>query len=515
MTDAHITIEERRKHKASGTGGLDGIRLTIFLSHLALCLLLITGLGISRYNAEKTRAMHAARDVAYASAVPLINMLLPAMETANYQAARSPQAEAAYNEAPSLIYFEASGKAARNGTAFNLAYSREAERSWRAFFPKDYEKEFENRLARIDRIDMSTLTPEDAEKTRFVRDRIEEKLDEFIVAQELQSRYSEAFDKQTADETGFYYDAPSGQIHLAVTIDSVKSGRIWLVFDATSLESDINGIVRDTFSELLIALALSSILIFAATWKLVRPVTELSAIVDKSVDTIDAYNIPGTHRKDEIGVLSRGLARLVYQVQSQIEDLKRLSTTDPLTGLSSRRIFDRDAPKLVERAAATGSTVVMAMIDADNFKLYNDRYGHNAGDVALVKISEALRETFQRKADVVARMGGEEFAVCAVVRDGQHAPKMFEKLLSKVMASGIEHSGNVPYNQLTVSIGSVVSIMHPDQPVPSVLELLKQADQALYQAKKQGRNQFVILNVDQSRTTELTFRQEEQFNLEI
>ena len=285
MTDARATIDEFRNHKAPRSGGLDGIRVTIFLSHLALCVLLIAGLGISRYDAEKTRAMQAARDVAYASAVPLVNMLLPAMETANYQTARSPQAEAAYNSAPSLLYFEASGKAARNATPFHLAYSREAQRSWRAVFPQGYETEFENRLQRIDRIDISSLQPAEAEKTQFVRDRLEEKLSEFEAAQQLQSRYAQAFDKKTADDTGFYYDAAAGQIHLFVEISSVRSGQIWLVFDATSLESDINGIVRDTFSELLIALALSSILIFAATWKLVRPVTELTAIVGRSVDT--------------------------------------------------------------------------------------------------------------------------------------------------------------------------------------------------------------------------------------
>lgn len=173
--------------------------------------------------------------------------------------------------------------------------------------------------------------------------------------------------------------------------------------------------------------------------------------------------------------------------QKQIEELVR---TDGLTGLFNRRHFDAVFPIEINRARRDGRNFCFLMFDIDFFKHYNDTYGHPAGDVALEKTGQLVRETFRRSGDMAFRLGGEEFGIILNCGPHSNCESICAKLLDRVKALEIEHRGSKVSPVLTISIGCVWC--PPDKiPVPDAL--YKQTDEALYQAKREGRNRYIII----------------------
>jgi diguanylate cyclase (GGDEF)-like protein len=156
--------------------------------------------------------------------------------------------------------------------------------------------------------------------------------------------------------------------------------------------------------------------------------------------------------------------------------LEALATTDGLTGISNHRALQERLSQLIAEAER-GRKFVAAMIDVDNFKVFNDDFGHQAGDEVLVSVADALR-THVRKTDFVARYGGEEFCVLFSDTDEDMAEGLCEKLRAAVEA--IE----LPYRCVTASFG--IATHNPAHMVDA--DVLKAADTALYVAKQNGRN---------------------------
>lgn len=162
--------------------------------------------------------------------------------------------------------------------------------------------------------------------------------------------------------------------------------------------------------------------------------------------------------------------------------LTQLSITDALTGLVNRRYFDEVLAKECSRAARTQQPLVLMMIDVDLFKNYNDHYGHQAGDECLLRVAEVFKTHAHRISDLAARYGGEEFAFVAPNTDRVSALVLAAGLCKALENQRITHELS-PFGMVTVSIGIGVFVVD-DTPG----SLLKKADDALYKAKKQGRN---------------------------
>jgi diguanylate cyclase (GGDEF)-like protein/PAS domain S-box-containing protein len=170
--------------------------------------------------------------------------------------------------------------------------------------------------------------------------------------------------------------------------------------------------------------------------------------------------------------------------QKKVEaQLRELATLDALTGCFNRRHFLELGSTEVERAARYSRPVSVAMMDADHFKNINDCFGHAEGDRALRAIAEACRRTM-RKSDVFGRFGGEEFIVLFVETELEPARLATERMLAEVAALTLEHEG-VPI-PLTLSAG--VAERRDNETLEA---LIKRADDALYLAKKEGRNRVV------------------------
>jgi diguanylate cyclase (GGDEF)-like protein len=172
--------------------------------------------------------------------------------------------------------------------------------------------------------------------------------------------------------------------------------------------------------------------------------------------------------------------------QKQLEDrLRELSATDGLTLVANRRTFDEALDREWHRAMRSNEPVSLIMADIDLFKLYNDTYGHIAGDNTLRKVAAAIAECCRRRGDLVARYGGEEFAVILPRTDEASAKVIAEKIRESVEALGIEHSGNPATGRVTISVG--ISTRTPPQ-TEDYVSLMHSADLALYRAKDSGRN---------------------------
>lgn len=168
------------------------------------------------------------------------------------------------------------------------------------------------------------------------------------------------------------------------------------------------------------------------------------------------------------------------------ERLFLLSETDGLTGIANRRAFDSRYKVICALAERETIHVSLLMIDIDHFKLYNDGYGHEAGDEALKAVAKCLAAAAKRPGDLVARYGGEEFVVLLPNADQSGAENIAEQIRSNVAALNLTCPQS-PLGKLTVSVGCASS--YPgDNGRPS--ELVHDADRALYAAKQSGRNRI-------------------------
>lgn len=167
-----------------------------------------------------------------------------------------------------------------------------------------------------------------------------------------------------------------------------------------------------------------------------------------------------------------------------INELNSLASTDPLTGALNRRSFYKVAERELERKTRYKTPVSVMMIDIDHFKHINDAFGHNAGDKALIEMSQVCMEHL-RKNDGFARLGGEEFAIIASEIGLEPATHLAERLRQALSSLSIETDrGNLGF---TVSIGLTEVTQEDDTIEPC----LKRADTALYGAKESGRNRVV------------------------
>ena len=168
------------------------------------------------------------------------------------------------------------------------------------------------------------------------------------------------------------------------------------------------------------------------------------------------------------------------------EQLQKLSTIDGLTNILNRRSFDELFDKAWNISLREGQPLSAIVLDIDHFKKYNDTYGHLAGDQCLKAVASILRDSAKRPGDLVARLGGEEFVVVLFNTTEDGAMRVAERIKSKIENTVIDYEGNCSCT--TASLG--VAGMAPHGNVKPA-ELIELADQAMYKAKKKGRNRVV------------------------
>lgn len=193
----------------------------------------------------------------------------------------------------------------------------------------------------------------------------------------------------------------------------------------------------------------------------------------------------------QLGVATLGAGILTLTVANFFllqSHFKRLAFTDKLTGLANRHQFDERIVLALQQSQMENQPLALIMVDVDHFKRYNDHYGHAAGDDVLRQIAQVLSSVLRYPQDTAARIGGEEFALLLPDTDATTAQAIADELRYRLLLRQIPHHGS-PIGRISCSAGIYAGI--PAQHA-SVRNLLEQADQALYRAKRAGRDQSCL-----------------------
>lgn len=248
---------------------------------------------------------------------------------------------------------------------------------------------------------------------------------------------------------------------------------------------------RDIIYVLLGGLGIVGVIFGMTVWlhrKLVLPITKMAARLREFRVGAGDGELPGLDRADELGDLARGLYEYRKAVESRRTAERRaefLANHDMLTGLANRLLFENRLAHELSRSARTGDVVAVFAIDLDAFKAINDRFGHAGGDRVLKRAARLLSSCV-RGDDLVARIGGDEFAVIQVAHS---QPAATEALISRIFKRASE-----PSNEgLAIRMSIGVALSEPGQTGDELHEL---ADVALYRAKADGRNTARIFNKD-------------------
>lgn len=181
-------------------------------------------------------------------------------------------------------------------------------------------------------------------------------------------------------------------------------------------------------------------------------------------------------------------------LREQADSLRGLAYIDGLTGIPNRRRMDEYLGDEFKRAIRSNTPLSIIMLDIDYFKQYNDSYTHSAGDFCLQRVANAIKATLRRPADLVARYGGEEFAIILPDTPANAAIALAEDIRKHIESLAIPHETSEVTRHVTVSLGVAGAL--PSSKI-SADELLSQADIALYQAKKNGRNRVTLYRAPQ------------------
>lgn len=190
-------------------------------------------------------------------------------------------------------------------------------------------------------------------------------------------------------------------------------------------------------------------------------------------------------RRDQQQEQYVSLATKLDRMGKQLEEARKESTTDPLTGIGNRKLFDMMGPRAVQMYALGRQPVVLLMIDLDKLKLVNDMYGHQAGDQAIANLGSALSKVFLRQSDVLCRYGGDEFVAILHNTDWKMAQTLARRLQEQVAAMP------APHPAMEFSIGASVGVAQLEAH-EEVDEWIARADKALYKAKQNGRDRVCV-----------------------
>lgn len=214
------------------------------------------------------------------------------------------------------------------------------------------------------------------------------------------------------------------------------------------------------------------------------------------------------NRSDEIGILVDGLNDMCKTIAEQTNLLEGInskleidSSTDALTGIANRRAFDRAYYRYWAMSFREQKSFALIIADIDFFKLYNDTYGHQKGDISLKGVAEGISQCL-RKNDFVARYGGEEFVLILPSTNLEGAKKVAKMVIDTVENLKIPHKNSIVGNTLTISLGGAVTIPTQELSAEKFFDIV---DKILYQSKEKGRNQAHIIQVENynRETTEL------------
>ncbi len=470
------------------------INQMLMVSHLVLIAVVILGLSYSRYQSELKVRVEQQVSLAKGAFTPLLTLFSSAISGRNYANLMMPMTRSTIWEIEDLQFLQLSGISDYHEKVVNVRYAPPLRQVWRT----DVEaQELSEREATLDNLlNLKSQT----EANNHVR---LNKLDYLInkaiadinaLRNSIQlSKYNGIhWNPPPSAYQGYFFDDEKLALHIKLALANHNGGELWAVFDASELDTFKRTLLTDLVKEALIALFISLALIVAVTAWIVSPIKSLASSMRQDIQRIDPTKVPETQRSDEIGELARSYSAMVTQIHQQMNVLQKLSDTDPLTALGSRHKYNRVAEAFTAQALSSGQHVVVIIADIDNFKSYNDCYGHTQGDNVLCQIATIIDQVVGRSGEAF-RFGGEEFVVIAKAQTPKQLEQLTTELNQAVSRTRIEHTANPSKGIVTLSAGAVIVPPSISNNIKQLLEVcLDRADKQLYQCKHNGRDHVIV-----------------------
>lgn len=218
---------------------------------------------------------------------------------------------------------------------------------------------------------------------------------------------------------------------------------------------------------------------------------EVNGIISVATDITDRKLIEEELwvSQEKLMLVNNALKSSNLELELANQKLEEMSMLDPLTQVPNRRHFEKMLIKEWARAARHHLNMAIMIIDIDYFKEYNDNYGHLLGDDCIMQVAQTIQASLKRGGDILARYGGDEFIVVLPETDREGASIVAQNIMANIKQLKIMHLYSKVSNEITITMGLAITIAEEGQ---SMLALIKQADEALYEAKNNGRNQYKI-----------------------
>ena len=470
------------------------INQTLVISHIVLVLILILGMSISRFNYEWQLHLKQASQRAEDVLLYHVKDFSILVAGRNYSNLMLPTKVEALYAHQNLLFLDIKGVSDHQSKLVHVRYLRKNKRVWREdISPQDIEgnrvikERFEKLLQQAPAGDAETRA-----KLEYIINKATIDYKEGVESLEASQQFSSQIIEPSNSGNVYYFDAQLKQLHMSVPLRNNKDGRLWGVFDVRELASIHEKLLADIVFEALLAVFISLILIVIVTRRLVAPIKNLSKHMREEVENIKIREIKERYRRDEIGELARTFILLVTEIQFQVRDLKLKSNTDALTGLGSRHKYVYQAEPLLKTTLLSERNFALIICDIDNFKYFNDNYGHTEGDHVIQAVANAILNTISSN-DKCYRIGGDEFVI--LIPDyikGEHVTKA-ESIRQAVEQLNIVFNESLVQHNLSISLGmSFIEAITPpteNMDFSSLFsEFFNKADQQLYVAKNRGRN---------------------------
>ena len=450
------------------------IKSKIFISHLFLVILLLGGLSYWHYTNSLSNYVQSVLGFYKNSSASIVSTASLAISGENYGNIQLPSFVEELSSNEKLLYLNIIGKSDYSAQEFNAVYDKEHQTLYRNTYPANFQKKLERKLKRFT---TSLKNPKsDKVKLNFLIERTKDAIEQYKKNMKLSSELTHMLFHNSP-----YIDFETNQLYLSLATSNKNGGSVSMIFDISEVVEMKNKIIKDLLFESFIALLVSIVLLNILANKIISPLNQLSEFMSKDFKTLDTSSTPALDFKDEIGNLANKFKILLHKTQEHQAQTEIIAYYDALTGVYNRQKLYEVFEEEIVRSHRYGNPLSIALIDIDNFKSFNDTYGHLTGDEILIMVAENVN-TQVRESDIFARWGGEEFVILFKETSAQKA-----LIVSKKLKDEIQKTEHPTAGHITASFG-ITEYISGD----TIKTILKRCDEALYRAKTDGRNRVEV-----------------------